>query len=373
MSKYKKQGTITVSPTLMDRDGTKHDLHKKKEALVEPCSWNDLRDKPFYKTTELVEIVPEQSVTGTGPYGGWYGTGIVSNVLLELDKEYIIIINGIKKKIASIYEDDGIRINDNDFIISNDSGTEVVENQLAVGWTEEFSGETITLAIYKEQEVVKTIDSKFMPEGYPRVETETVEIVPEQSVTADRTINSGTKYTQQIGTDLPINNGAKGKIVVNGKEYSASCVEYNGEYEHGKDFYNEADESVWASGVEEKGEFIWHLTWSVELGETITLAIYKEQEFVKQLDPKFIGKVEKTRFYFTSSRGGYLYHDNSYQTKVTKDDFLNVDIDDVILVFGGSECKPLYVRDESGEFVIGVAVDGEIAECYTEEYEEEVS
>ena len=134
-------------------------------------SWNDLKDKPFDATTEMVEILPEQSFTGTESMdeGGSYEGDI--DVLLGIipNKKYEIKING-QSYFANAKVEEGdyllyVYTSDDKFIFEYDY---TITDKKTYGpymhWALDF-GETITLAIYEEQEVVKKLDPKFMGSG----------------------------------------------------------------------------------------------------------------------------------------------------------------------------------------------------------------
>lgn len=86
-----KIATITVPPTLIDKDGTVGHVYKKFTGSAGPISWNDLLDKPFYEESSQVVILPEVTVN----------TNLTSGVSIgkptELLKEgfvYIVSFNG---------------------------------------------------------------------------------------------------------------------------------------------------------------------------------------------------------------------------------------------------------------------------------------
>lgn len=150
-----------------------------KRNLGGVTSWNNLTDKPFSVKTEMVEILPEQSVTGvymSEEQGAPYPIYLADNFfatqgsLFEDGKTYIFNFN--EKKYSGTAK---VNIEDESFDI------DIAEQQIhlmgySTGNGEEWSntiyysadyGETITLAIYGEQEIVTPIDRKFLPEDYP--------------------------------------------------------------------------------------------------------------------------------------------------------------------------------------------------------------
>ena len=113
---------------------------------------------PFGTKTEMVAILPEQSVTGHAIGNGWYGSLFPTEISLVEGKEYTIVINGEKRKatLRDISEEWGYEsgIGFDDLYIFDDEG-----------WGADWSGtlgETVTLAIYEEKEIVEQIDPKFV-------------------------------------------------------------------------------------------------------------------------------------------------------------------------------------------------------------------
>lgn len=145
-------------------------------------SWNDLEDKPFGVKTEMVEIVPEQSVTGLDMSEGNPDVdpgvqlgGVLENAIaIEDGKKYIVSINGEKIELTAKNEDNSppdmqFVSMGNDLLAGGlerpDTGEPIyilwTGTSCVAYWKYEI-GETITLAIYEEQEVVKPLDPKFV-------------------------------------------------------------------------------------------------------------------------------------------------------------------------------------------------------------------
>lgn len=154
---------------------------------------------------------------------------------------------------------------------------------------------------YDEQYIkIATQDGHFndFEYGLPfGVKTEMVEIVPEQSVTGERNEEMTDDDGKMIvgfaiddlpECDIPDNSNSKYTIIINGKQYTGTAE--NGEIFIPYLFYTD------------RGDWTW---WSADFGETITLAIYEEQEVVKPLDPKFAGGAT---VYTHKANDDYLYH-----------------------------------------------------------------
>ena len=134
---------------------------------------NDLYNNiPFGTKTEMVEIVPEQSVTGgidnpENPDASYIS--IFENPLpLSPESVIEVIFNG------EIYKLDVIGVGDTAYYAGNGAIVEVSDNNTGepfalasfegtsmLLWNNSL-GETITLAIYEEKEVVTKIDAKFV-------------------------------------------------------------------------------------------------------------------------------------------------------------------------------------------------------------------
>ena len=142
------------------------------------------------------------------------------------------------------------------------------------------SAHGISLKVYEvnEVEIVKQLDTKFMPEGYPKVERKVVEIVPEQSVTGQEV--GDITYTiptipDEIKTITP-NSQSKYTAVVNSVKIPLNYYEEDGVVWISHNDYGDAD---FIQLYVDMGMLL-SIEWAKELGETITLAIYAAQEVV---------------------------------------------------------------------------------------------
>lgn len=110
--------------------------------------------------TEMVEIVPEQSVTKTSSWDDVHQNEMRDFVIdVNGDSNYLVKINGndYKCKAEFVGDEDIYMIGDNETVPFS---IEIYDDMAVVMWKQSL-GETITLAICEEQEVVKPIDSKF--------------------------------------------------------------------------------------------------------------------------------------------------------------------------------------------------------------------
>lgn len=135
-------------------------------------SWNDLEDKPFYANKEFVEVVPLQSVTGRDLGDVYY---FDFDQMPEVGKQYTIRLNGNEYICATQegqYEtsDDGgyakwignASLNGK-LVPSDNTGEPFLIDSfwLALSWQKDL-GETITIQVSEEKEVVKPLDPKYV-------------------------------------------------------------------------------------------------------------------------------------------------------------------------------------------------------------------
>lgn len=140
-------------------------------------TWEELPDKPFGMQTEMVEVVPEQSVTGTlypnyNMYDAYNLSTSISYEDIYKPEILIVMFNGVRYDCPAEGSDDEISYGnrthngwkDYPFCVrpSPDHIQQIPD--YSISWNPEF-GETITLAIYEEQEVVQQIDPKFVGSG----------------------------------------------------------------------------------------------------------------------------------------------------------------------------------------------------------------
>lgn len=110
---------------------------------------------------KIVEIVPEQSVTGTKVSDTRYKT-TWDAIDFSMDKNYKVVVNGETYPVAVGESIKGTSLNDYD-----DSFTIISNGEIA--WNSEYGG-TVTFAIYEYIEYVKQIDTKFIPPMHRYVE-----------------------------------------------------------------------------------------------------------------------------------------------------------------------------------------------------------
>lgn len=154
------------------------------------------------------------------------------------------------------------------------------------------------------------------------VKTEMVEILPEQSVTGE--LKSGRYYTTISPSPFELAIGKKYKVAINGNTYNVNGEKREMEGLSGV-FVGDGTLSTFPFAISygvEDGESGSGLMWSSELGETITLAIYEEQEVVKKLDPKFVGKT--VLYAVATNEDTWLYHDEALSEKVTKSELFSM-------------------------------------------------
>ena len=189
-------------------------------------TWEEIPDKPFGTKTEMVEIYPE---TGMSVYPFSITTGFDGELIPG--KKYTVVFNNVpvvceayslpEKPESWPDQYEGAVFLGNQIhafsphIFPNpvDTGEDflfVVQKSGAAAWDlnqglEKFS--KVTLKILEEQEIAQPLDYKFMPEGYPSVKTEIVEIVPEQSVTVtgEGALQIKEEYTLIAGNKYAVN------------------------------------------------------------------------------------------------------------------------------------------------------------------------
>ena len=132
-------------------------------------SWDDLENKPFGVKTEMVEIVPDTVVEKTRNNGTLYrNTTALVGFTPEENKIYIVKINDAVYKVKCGRSSRELILGNSKKMgySSPDSTSDpfgiVVYQGVEIGWLSDVLGETITVAIYEEQEVVKPLDPKFV-------------------------------------------------------------------------------------------------------------------------------------------------------------------------------------------------------------------
>lgn len=137
--------------------------HKPKGTTVWELLKEVLQNLPFGVKKQLVEILPEQSVTGQYmPAGDGYPAVYVDDIPTDTDLFKI----GVKYKVKinnTSYDVEAMSLEDNMVMLMIDEAQSISHygGGMVLSWAENF-GETITLAIYEEQEVVEPLDPKFV-------------------------------------------------------------------------------------------------------------------------------------------------------------------------------------------------------------------
>ena len=152
-----------------------------RKSTIEDAIEDLVDNAPFGTKTEMVEIVPEQSVIGTLETDTNYDetksfyTSDIDGTTIVQNKVYEVHFNGKNYKCEAVDFDEVIVLGN--FNIMNETGMPSNNEPFCIMsaptgdgsyaqivlWNEDV-GETITLAIYEEQEVVKQLDAKFIPE-----------------------------------------------------------------------------------------------------------------------------------------------------------------------------------------------------------------
>lgn len=162
------------------------------------------------------------------------------------------------------------------------------------------------------------LDYKFMPEGYPKIETEMVEILSE---TATKTTQGGNQYRAILASEEGfIKVGKRYTVVFNDKTFTSIATQENPMEIARLEFDNDYL-VVLNRNPTNDSEYVLMVGWNKELGETITLSIYEEQEIVKPLDPKFVGS-SKNIYYVDDNN--MLYKDEACTVGVTINDLMSV-------------------------------------------------
>ena len=264
------------------------------------ASWNDLQDKPFgvEPGTEFKE-----SLLCNTP-----GLPYIGNLVILPLETYGYELNLVAGKTYKIVFKNGVtytdvaKEKDNFVYIGTPSPTPEAPYYLGTShkfegvnfsfdgpgflWDKSVSGNTraeFTLYEEVEVEIITPIDYEFMPEGYPSVKTEIVEIVPEQSVTI---IGEMTEITNVIHENYKtVTENSNLYLTVDGKEMKCNfagiyhdMLGFMTENEKLAVVFRSSDEVIGLNNM--SGEYD---------GKTVTVKVFTKQEIVKQLDPKFVG------------------------------------------------------------------------------------
>ena len=133
-------------------------------------SWNDLEDKPFEATINLVDVVPNQSVEEQG----WDAVEHDSDIIVG--RIYYVYLNGKEyictPRLANIMDGNEYILGnphfysgyfDGAYVENENTGEPFAFNfsQSYLQWSDDL-GETVTFQVAIEQETVKQIDAKFV-------------------------------------------------------------------------------------------------------------------------------------------------------------------------------------------------------------------
>lgn len=164
MSKFEKFGSITFSPTAVTDKEEVHGLHKRA-AGSGVCDWNNMINKPFDVTTEMVEIVPERTLTSVFDAEWKEYRDDYLNFELKVGAKYTVIINE-ETLIGECYADN--EASGAPTLMWGEYKTDKFvnvqtwdANTTSIRWGHYYDS-SITLKIIEEVEVVKQIDPKFV-------------------------------------------------------------------------------------------------------------------------------------------------------------------------------------------------------------------
>lgn len=172
-----------------------------------------------------------------------------------------------------------------------------------VGGLKEVDWEIIT---NKPKIVTSWNDLEDKPFG---IKTEIVEIVPEQSVVGDNVENMPNLYmgSLMLSPAPMFIGGNKYTVILNSKTYIVIGTEYSMEEGESASYIGASsptfEDFPFRIDVNLNDDSL-GLSWDKSLGETITFAIYEEQDVVQPLDPKFVG-ASGTCFIDTNNFGAY--------------------------------------------------------------------
>ena len=270
-------------------------------------SWNELKDRPFYVISEESVFMPKRTPPWRTPrQGEYYYSQENWSSLLVANAVYDVYLNDIKYTVTAIVE------SDTKTYIGN-SDTTLATGELPFNYTvtegsgglnshkfhwPKSLGKDITLEIIK-QEVVKPLDYKFMPEGYPKAEVQLVEILPEKNITV------GDYGFAQINAEFELIPNNEYKVIYDDVEYnliakvdSEQHILLGGDVTDANDFdYTNCPFVI----MENSGN--WTLfTETYNVSHIFT--VYEEVEIVKQIDPKFLPETVATKAWVEALIGG---------------------------------------------------------------------
>lgn len=258
-------------------------IRNKRQAIDALCGCT------YGMDCEMVEILPEQGVTGNDA-DGVYLASIGDGFSIKDNTKYIVKINGAPY--TSITFMDGGQSPILGQLFYDNSANEPYEiinslvgrTELSITWSASL-GETITLAIYEEQEVVKPFDYKFMPDGYPKAEVK--EIVRSIRLNANGA-NSANGADLTIAT-LLYNNPDLATVYHHGEacKYKGSIPQNNNQttFIYGIDEVERVRITIYVSnGNINEGISAW-FNWYADF---VDIEIPDTVEVVEKLDPKFL-------------------------------------------------------------------------------------
>lgn len=252
--------------------------------------WTVIGNDPFEIKMEPVDLVLNQDVLFQyHPDDQYRWEDICPCDPLVADQEYTVIWDGVEHKCVGIADSGWVYIGNPGLWWPDeyeDDGTpfcfDVEDGYLKC--CIHAPGEEVThnITVSTVNRIINKIDYEFMPEGYPRVKTKVVELVPVDDFTATDIGEFENGVTiSAVPIDLKIDT--KYIVTINGVDYEGECVDTG-------------DGS--AIDIEESGKWIfWAFTdgdifevsWNSEFGETINLGLSEVKEFVTPMDPRFVG------------------------------------------------------------------------------------
>lgn len=186
-------------------------------------------------------------------------------------------------------------------------------------------------------EKVKAFDYDVMPKGYPGTKIEMVEIVPEQSVTSTSMNPTACAYKFSVEQGF-LSAGVKYALKINETTYTAVAEAIGTDI---RVVFGEDDEMFYTDMFTGGNGFDLQVIWNKSHGETITIAVYEEQDVVQPLDPKFVGASGGGATFFTYSENDdirYIRHydpvTNELGEKVTREEFLNAFVNGAVYYTG---------------------------------------
>lgn len=137
-------------------------LSIKYYATEDDLTWDNLKDKPFGSTVEMIEIFPEQTVVSF-EFSDQYDNGLgiyMANVVIDLvpGVTYTVKFNG--EFYTATYTD--YALGNAGFWGETNTGEPFAHSNGLLGW-KAYLGDTVTCGIYEKKETITPIDSKFLP------------------------------------------------------------------------------------------------------------------------------------------------------------------------------------------------------------------